>query len=373
MNYSECKKVDYMKIYMDLQLFADTEKTEKPTPKKRRDARREGQVLQSKEVTSAFILIAAVVGIKVLGNYVVNYFINFISEVYSYIGNIDEFYYDNNLRLNLFKVVIAFIRLAGPILAITTFAALAISYLQVGFLFTTKPLIIKFNRLNPVEGFKRLFSKRALVELLKALLKIGFIGYLSYSFIKKNFDQLINLPFFKPKAMSVNFANITYDFVIRILAALMGIAFVDYFFQWRQHEKSLMMTKQELKEEYKQTEGDPLIKSKIKERQRQLSMHRMMQEVPKADVIITNPTHIAVAIKYDKDLYEAPYVVAKGADLLAENIKKIAEENSVPIVENKELARILYDTLEIGDLIPEELYEAIAEILAYVYTLKDNY
>ncbi len=362
-----------MRIHMNLQLFADAEKTEKPTPKKRREARREGQVLQSREITSAFILIITIVGIKVIGNYLINLFIDFFNETYSYVANIDEFYYENNIRINILKVITSYFRIAWPILAISAIAALVISYLQVGFLFTTKPLELKFNRINPIEGFKRLFSKRALVELVKSFFKIGFIGYMGYSFIKKNFGRIINFPFFNPKPLFTNFADLTYDFLIRILAVLMGIAFVDYFFQWRQHEKSLMMTKQELKEEYKQTEGDPLIKSKIRERQRQISMRRMMQEVPKADVIITNPTHIAVAIKYDKDLYSAPYVVAKGADLIAENIKKIAKENSVPIVENKSLARILYDTLEIGDLIPEELYEAIAEILAYVYTLKDNY
>lgn len=362
-----------MKIYMNLQLFAESEKTEKPTPKKRREARREGQVLQSKEVTSAFILIVAVIGIKVLGNYIINNFMDFINEIYTYIANVDEFYYQSNLKINFFKILISCISIAGPIIAITTLAALIISYLQVGFLFTTKPLVIKFNRLNPVEGFKRLFSKRALVELIKSILKIAFIGYVAYSFITKNFDRIIDLPFYEPKGILLNFGSIAYDFAIRILGVSIGIAFIDYFFQWRLHEKSLMMTKQEIKEEYKQTEGDPLIKSKIREKQRQISMRRMMQEVPKADVIITNPTHFAVAIKYDKDLYNAPYVVAKGADLVAENIKKVAKENSVPIVENKSLARMLYNTLEIGDLIPEELYEAIAEILAYVYTLKDNY
>lgn len=362
-----------MKLYMNLQLFADAEKTEKPTPKRRRDARQEGQVLQSKEVSSVFILLIGIVCIKLLSDYSINRFMNFFNEIYSNIGNVDEFFDENNLMVNFLKVLTSFISLAGPIIAVTTLAALVISYLQVGFLFTTKTLGLKLNRINPVEGFKRLFSKRALVELVKSILKIPIIGYVAYSFVKKNFTQILNLPFYEPKSLFVNFADLGFDFAIRVLAAYIVIAFLDYFFQWRQHEKSLMMTKQEIKEEYKQTEGDPLIKSKIREKQRRIAMARMMQEVPKADVIITNPTHIAVAIKYDKDLYKAPYVVAKGADLIAENIKKVAKENSVPIVENKPLARMLYDTLEIGDLIPEELYEAIAEVLAYVYTLKENY
>src|SRR5690606_9510658 len=198
-------------------------------------------------------------------------------------------------------------------------------------------------------------------------------GYTAYSFIDKNLTKIIHLQKLELPTMLSNFSGLIFGFSIRIIGVLACIAFLDYLFQWWEHEKNLMMTKQEVKEEYKQTEGDPLIKSKIREKQRRIAMSRMIQDVPKADVIITNPTHIAIAIKYDRDLYEAPYVLAKGVDLIAENIKKIAEENSVPIVENKELARILYDTLEIGDLIPEEIYEAIAEILAYVYTLKDNY
>lgn len=362
-----------MSFFINLQLFADADKTEKPTPKRRRDARQEGQVVQSKEVTTAFILLVAFLGLKLFGEYIINYLIDVITEIYASIENIDSLFNENNLMITFLNGIKVFVIVAGPILAITFLAALIINYLQVGFLFTTKPLNLKLDRLNPVEGFKRLFSKRALLELVKSILKIILIGYVAYSYISDNIHQILNLTNFEGKSILINVAGITYDFIMKILFAVILIAIMDYFFQWRQHEKSLMMTKQELKEEYKQTEGDPLIKSKIKERQRKIAMSRMMQEVPKADVIITNPTHIAVAIKYDKDLYNAPYVVAKGKDLLAQNIKKVAKENSVPIVENKPIARILYDTLDIGDLIPEDLYEAIAEILAYVYSLKDNY
>lgn len=362
-----------MEFVLNLQLFADAEKTEKPTPKKRRDARKEGQVLQSREVTAAFMLLVTLLGLKLFGKYIVNYLLNFTSLAFSNIENIDMLFYENNLKINFIKIIAVFIMIAAPILAVSALTALAINYLQVGFLFTTKPLGIKLNRINPIEGFKRLFSKRALLELAKSILKVILIGYVGYSFVEDNINKIINLPHYETKLILVNISSIAFDFAIRIISALIGIALIDYFFQWRQHEKSLMMTKQELKEEYKQTEGDPQIKSKIKERQRKIAMSRMMQEVPKADVIITNPTHIAVAIKYDKDLYNAPYIVAKGADLIAENIKKVAREHSVPIVENKFLARTLYNTLDIGDLIPEDLYEAVAEILAYVYSLKDKY
>jgi len=199
------------------------------------------------------------------------------------------------------------------------------------------------------------------------------IGYTGYKFVTDNINQIINIVNFDTEAILTNFSNMSFYFLIRILSVVVMIAFIDYFFQWRQYEKSLMMTKQEVKEEYKQTEGDPLIKSKIREKQRQMAMSRMIREVPKADVIITNPTHIAVALKYDRYKHKAPVVVAKGKGLIAENIKKIAKENQVPIVENKAIARLLYETLDIGDFIPEELYEAIAEILAYVYSLKENH
>lgn len=358
---------------MDLQLFAESEKTEKPTPKRRRDARKEGQVLQSKEVTSAFIFLAAFLGLKFFGGFLINYLIKISTDIYLSIKDINSLFNENNLMVSFLKGIRAFFIIIGPILAITFVTALVISYFQVGFLFTTKPLKIDLNRLNPVEGFKRMFSKKALMELVKSIMKVGLIGYVGYVFLFDNMYRILNLMNFGEESILTGFSNITSSFLIRIIFVIILIAFIDYFFQWKQHEKNLMMTKQELKEEYKQTEGDPLIKSKIKEKQRKIAMARMMQEVPKADVIITNPTHIAVAIKYDKDLYKAPYVVAKGKGLVAENIKKIAKENSVPIVENKPIARALYETLEIGDLIPENLYEAIAEILAYVYSLKDNY
>jgi flagellar biosynthetic protein FlhB len=210
------------------------------------------------------------------------------------------------------------------------------------------------------------------MELLKSNLKIILIGYTAYSFIKKNMLKIMELPRLETTIMLKNFASIAFSFVINIIVVLVVLAVMDYFFQWREYEKNLKMTKHEVKEEYKQTEGDPLVKSKIREKQRRIAMSRMIQEVPRADVIITNPTHIAVAIKYDKDSYVAPYILAKGVDIIAENIKNVGKENSVPIVENKPLARALYDTVDIGDIIPEELYEAVAEVLAYVYSLKDN-
>ena len=362
-----------MKSILNLQLFAEAEKTEEPTPKKRKDAREEGQVLQSREVTSAFILLATFVGLKVFGKHMLNYLIKFMTDTYKTIENVDELFYENNLMPNFLKIVAAFAGLVAPILFVAFLAALLINYVQVGFLFTTKPLNIKLSRINPIEGFKRLFSKRALVELIKSILKIILIGYTAYSFMKKNITQVLSLSKLEPTIILKNFTSLAFSFSIKIVGVLMVLAFLDYLFQWREYEKNLMMTKQEIKEEYKQTEGDPLVKSKIREKQRRIAMSRMIQEVPKADVIITNPTHLAIAIKYDKDLYGAPYIIAKGADIIAENIKKVGKEHSVPVVENKPLARALYDSVDVGDLIPEELYEAVAEVLAYVYSLKNDF
>ncbi len=361
-----------MDFKINLQLFADAEKTEEATPKKRKDAREEGQVLQSREITSVFMLLSSFLLLKFYGEHFINSLMKYMTNLFSNIENIDIYFYENNLMLEFTKTIAVFIGLIAPMLLVAFFSALIINYLQVGFLFTTKPLKLKLNRINPIEGFKRLFSKRALMELLKSNLKIILIGYTAYSFIKKNMLKIMELPRLETTIMLKNFASIAFSFVINIIVVLVVLAVMDYFFQWREYEKNLKMTKHEVKEEYKQTEGDPLVKSKIREKQRRIAMSRMIQEVPRADVIITNPTHIAVAIKYDKDSYVAPYILAKGVDIIAENIKNVGKENSVPIVENKPLARALYDTVDIGDIIPEELYEAVAEVLAYVYSLKDN-
>ena len=357
---------------INLQIFAGEEKTEKATPKKRKDVREEGQVVQSREVSSAFILLAGFIGLKVFGKKTVIKIMNFMRNMYSDFGSIDEFFIDGNLHIQFLNIIRTYFAILLPIVGITFLCAILINYLQVGFLFTTKTLKVKFSRINPIEGFKRIFSKRALVELLKSIVKIAVLGYAAYSYCLKKIDIIVKLPSMEPIAILKNFSTLAFGLAMRILGILIALAILDYFYQWHEHEKNIMMTTQELKEEYKQTEGDPLIKSRIKEKQRKMAYSRMMQDVPKADVIITNPTHIAVAIKYDRETHEAPYLVAKGVDLIAEKIKKIAGENSIPIVENKPLARSIFNTMEIGEIIPEELYQAVAEVLAYVYSLKDN-
>lgn len=357
---------------LNLQLFADAEKTEKATPKKRREAREEGQVIHSKEVNTAFILLATVLSLKIFGKSMIIYIIKYMDSLFSNFNNLNSLFTENNLKIGFLRLLTVFIVTILPILLISFIVSLLVNYLQVGFLFTTKPLKPKLNRLSPIEGFKRIFSKRSIVELIKSVLKIFMIGYVAYSYGSKHVKSIANYPSMKPKSIVLNFFNFAFGFTIRIVLTLVFIAILDYLYQWRTYEKDLMMTKEEIKEEFKQTEGDPLVKSKIKEKQRQLAMSRMMQDVPKADVIITNPTYIAVAIIYEKDVHVAPYLVAKGVDVVANNIKEVAKEYSIPIVENKPLAQVLYKTVEIGEMIPEELYEAVAEVLAYVYSLKDK-
>lgn len=362
-----------MKFKINLQLFSDTEKTEKPSPKKRRDAREEGQILQSKEISTVVILFSCFLGLKIFGGFMNNQLSKFMVGIFNEISNVEVFLDSRNLMINFMKVLTVFIVVVSPILLIAFLSSLIINYVQVGFLFTTKTLKIKLNRLNPIEGFKKMFSKRALIELVKSILKIGLVGYIAITYGKGQIVRVIKYPNMESWEFFINFSNLIYSFILRILGTLLLLSILDYFFQWREHEKNLMMSKQEVKEEYKQTEGDPFIKGKIKEKQRKIAMSRMMQDVPKADVIITNPTHYAVAIKYDNDKFEAPYVVAKGVDIIAGNIKKIAIENTIPIVENKLLARTIYDSIEIGEVITEDLYEAVAEVLAYVYSLKDEF
>lgn len=362
-----------MILEIDLQLFADSEKTEKPTSRKRRQAREEGQIFQSKEINTVVILFSCFLGLKIFGEYMNAQLKLFMIDIFNEINNPEVFINPNNLMTNFLKITTFFAIVSLPILGIAFISALIVNYFQVGFLFTTKTLKIKLSRLNPVEGFKKMFSKRALIELVKSILKVVLVGYFAITYVNSQMTRVIKYSNLEIVDLFTNFTSLIYGIILRILGVLLGLSFLDYFFQWREHEKNLMMSKQEVKEEYKQTEGDPFIKGKIKEKQRRLALSRMMQDIPKADVIITNPTHYAVAIKYEKDKFEAPYIVGKGVDLIAQNIKKVGEEYEIPIVENKPLARALYDTIEIGHMITEELYEAVAEVLAYVYSLKDEF
>ena len=260
--------------------------------------------------------------------------------------------------------------ISAPFLLVGFILSFLSDLIQVKWRPTSKPLQPKFNKLNPVNGFKRIFSLSSLVELLKSLLKIGLIALVSYSYLQDKWQSLYVLYGISLKQGIGLIGEMVADLGIRISLVYMLIVAADYIYQKWKFKEDMKMTKQEIKDEYKQDEGDPQIKGKIRQKMREASMRRMMQNIPKADVIITNPTHYAVAIQYDPEQYDAPFVVAKGTDHLAQRIKEIGRENKVEIVENKPLARMLYANVDVGQVIPPELYQAVAEVLAFVYNLK---
>ena len=363
-------------IKLDLQLFADGpggEKTEKATSKKREDARKKGNVMKSVEVAAAVILLVAFFSIKVFGGLIYKYSSLFTERVITQYSVDPNGFSINNLNRIFLDGLITYFICAGPILAIILITAFAVNAAQVGFQFSTEPIKFKPNKINPISGFKRMFSMKSLVTLLKSLLKIIIIAVMAYSYIMGKLDKVMMLMRVSEISAIVSIGlEIIFGLVFQICVALLILAVLDYAYQWWQFEKDLRMSKQEVKEEYKQLEGDPKVKAKIKEKQRQISMQRMMSDVPKADVVITNPTHFAVAIKYDLEVADAPIVLAKGMDYIAFRIKQIAEESGVEIVENKLLARSLYDGVEVGGKIPADLYQAVAEVLAFVYNLKNK-
>lgn len=356
---------------IDLQLFSE-ERTEAATPKRKREAREKGQVAKSKEIVTAAVLLAGFLAMRI-----------FASSIYSNLSELIEYFFNFPINTeaaittgDITKVYLyalwVFAKVTAPLLLIAGLVSFAVNYIQVGYLFTLKPLVPKFNKLNPIEGFKNIFSKNAFVELIKSIFKIGIIGYIIYSYLQKNFVIIPQLLSMDMWSTAVFIGNTIVNTGIRVAVVLLVMSLFDYGFQYWQFEKKLKMTKQEIKEEYKMTEGNPQIKSKIREKQRQMSLKRMMTEVPKADVVITNPTHFAIAIKYDATKAEAPMVLAKGKDLIAQKIKEIAKENRVPTVENKPLAQALYKSVDIGDMVPADLYKAVAEVLAFVYSLKNK-
>lgn len=358
-----------MRFPIRLDLFQG-EKTEQATPKKQRDSRQKGQVPQSREANGAVALLVLIVFLNLFGPYFMERFFHHYMLVMEKCTAPWEIFDTRSFTAFIAQILLDIFLMLGPILLVVMVTGVVLNYMQVGFLFSAEPLKFKLDRLNPLSGFKRMFSLRSIVELVKSSSKAGVMIYISYTYLRDKQAVLVNLFDMDPWIMGGTMWKTIYDIVLRNAIFLIVVAVFDYIYARYEHNKQLKMSKQEIKEEYKQTEGDPLIKSKIKERQRQMSMQRMMSEVPKADVVITNPTHFAIAIEYKSEKQAAPRVVAKGQDLIALNIRKIAEENRVPVVENKVLARTLYKAVQIGDFVPPDLYQAVAEVLAYVYNLK---
>ncbi|ETT85872.1 flagellar biosynthesis protein FlhB [Viridibacillus sp. FSL R5-0477] len=355
-------------IRLDLQFFAG-EKTEKATPKKRLDARKKGQVLKSQDVTSAIVLLSVFLFLLFGAASMRDSVMAFFKQTFSRYLLVESISISSVMEVyKEVMIEMAFVLL--PIMVIAVIASLAGNFFQFGLLFTTESLKFDLKKIDPIKGLKRMFSMRAIIELLKSVLKITFIGSVTTVILLMNIDDVLSLSFKSPWVTLITVGKLTVIMGIAASLTLFCVAILDYFYQKFDYEKNLKMSKQDIKDEYKNTEGDPLIKSKIKQRQREMAMRRMMSEVPKADVVITNPTHYAIALQYDDESMDAPKVVAKGTDFIAQKIKLIAKENDVEMVENRPLARAMYDQVEVGGRIPDEFFKAVAEVLAYVYRIK---
>ncbi len=348
------------------------QRTEKATKKKREKARKEGQVLKSTEINTAFSVVALFAFLYILWEYFSRSARQLLTKYLSggFISGSSEQISALQVKHLYAGALVDSLKIVIPVFLVAMLCAALIHVLQTGFLFTPKALMPKFSKINPLEGMKRILSTRSLVEMLKATVKVVCLCWLvygEYMGLLDTFPKMMLMDIRKsfPQVMLVSFR-----IAIKMGAVLIAIAALDYFYQWWRYEKDLRMTKQEVKDEYKQQEGDPQIKGKIRQKMQEASRRRMMQNLPQADVVITNPTHYAVAIKYDPAVADAPIVLAKGEDYMAKKIKEVAKEHDIEIVENKPLARMLYANVEIGQVVPPELYQAVAEVLAFVYHLK---
>ena len=343
------------------------EKTLPPSPLKRQRAREEGKVARSQDLCAGFALLVALFALRYFG---LPMFKQLLAAFVYFLGNAHHMLPDVNNVQNL-VIMSLWMRTpaALPFMVVMLIAGVVINVLQVGLLFTGKPLTPDFSKLNAFAGFANLFSLRALVELVKSVFKVGVVVYISWITVRDTAPDYVNLMDLTPLALVSAVGKMAFILWWRIALALLVLGILDYGFQRWQYERNLMMTVQEAREELKEYEGDPRIKQRIRQIQRRIAMQRMMAEVPKADVVITNPVQYAVVIRYDAGRMLAPVVVAKGARLLAERIRDIAVEHDVPIVQKPDLARQLFRMVDAGQAIPEPLFRAVAEVLAYVYQI----
>jgi len=340
------------------------ERTESATPRKKEEARQKGQVAQSNELTSAFMFLIGLTAIRI-----------FFPSIYAEMKILMENIFSNIKPDNLnpedishygFSSILAIGKVLAPFSIVMLSSAIVVNYAQVGFYISIEALAPNFNRIDPVKGLQRFLSKRILVSLVQSFLKVIIVGYVLYITVKGEKKSILGLADMQITTAVAEIIRIMFKMGFRTALLLFAIAVFDYIYQRWEYEKNLRMTKQEVKEEMKSSEGDPLVKSRIRSIQREMAMRRMMQELPTADVVITNPTHLAIALKYEKEKYQAPKVCAKGRNLIAEKIKEIAKNHNIPIIEDKPLAQTLFK-LDIGKEIPSNLYRAVAEILAKIF------
>lgn len=351
--------------------MAESNKTEKATPKKKKDERKKGNAFQSRDVVSLATIIVGFILISKLGSFIFSQIRELYLSELQKMSNLYTLSIPSVLQIMRESMLVFFLATV-PILFVLMITGIVMTGAQTGFLVSGELLRFKYNRISMLQGFKRMFSVRSLVQLVKSLLKVAVILWVIYTSVQDlliitpdilntSFDQ--SIAFMLDRIMSI---------VYKICLIFVSIAVLDFAYQKFDYEQKLKMTKQEIKDEYKQTEGDPFIKGKIKEKQRRMSMNRMIQQVPNADVIVRNPTHFAVALKYDLEKDMAPMVLAKGQDHLAKRIIAAGEKHKILITENKPLARSLYETVEVNSYIPAELYQAVAELMAWVYSTREK-
>lgn len=347
--------------------MADPSKTEKATSRRRQEFRKKGSIAKSPEISTAFTLFVAFLLFKILGK-----------SAYTYISSTFHFYFANlglieisedSIGLVFLDLLFRLTILIVPVLFIFIISAYISNLVQVGFLFSLEPIKPDFKKISILKGFQNLFSKKSLANLAKIIAKVMVIGWLAYSTIISNLFRIQHFYFQDIQLSLFEISDIAMSILFKIAVAFLVIAILDYLFQRYSLEEQMKMSKQEVKEEFRRSEGDPQIKAFIRRKQAEMARSRMIQEIPKADVVITNPIHVAVAIQYDAKTMNAPKIVAKGLRLIAENIKKIAKENNIPIVENPEVARALYKSGKVGKEIPSELFSAVAEILTYIFKI----
>ena len=367
-------------LYMNLQLFAKDgpggEKTEPATSKKLDDVRKEGQVAKSKEIITAVSLMALFIILKVYVGSLGTKLIDSFKTIYGLMGKVvsDS---SRGLTINMAASIVRqsftiILNVVVPILIVAVIIAILGNALQQRWMVTAKPLAPKASKINPLNGFKRIFSKDSIFELVKSILKIFVIVYVAYTSIRGHAQDIFILYEIPLMQAIMLCGTVIINAGLKISLVYLVIGLADFIYQKYRFNEDMKMTKQEVKDEFKNTEGNPEIKGRQRQRMREASRRRMMQDVPKADVVITNPTHFAVAIKYDAETSKAPVVLAKGEDYLAQKIKEAAREHHIEIVENKPLARMLYANVDIGQEIPPELYQAVAEILAMVYNMREK-
>ncbi|MGE5552325.1 MAG: flagellar biosynthesis protein FlhB [Betaproteobacteria bacterium] len=355
------------RFFLDLQRFAG-ERTEPATPKRKEEARKKGQVPRSHELVTAGVLAGVFLLLHWSGASLVQRLTEYLAASLEDATGADLT--DGQVLAGYLELAWFFLSAVTPLFLVALGVGLLLNYLQVGFLFTAAPLAPDLGKINPGRGLKRMFSRHALVELVKSLAKVMLIAWAAFGAARPAFELLLALNQQELGDVFPTLETLVYRVGLRVSLVLLVLAALDYAYQRWDYNRNLRMSKQEVKDELKQQEGDPQVRGRIRSRMRQMALRRMMQKVPQADVVITNPTHLAVALQYDARTMRAPEVVAMGADYVAQRIRELAEESGVPIVENPPLARALWVGAEVGQAVPVDLYQAVAEVLAFVYRLK---